>query len=168
MRYLRNRIAAVAIGAAAIAAAAAPAAVLGPHAEACAAGAGKPAMLVRVEGLKGRVGTVRVQSYGGNPDSYFEKGAYLERVEVRPPAEGAVEICLPVPRPGTYAVSVKHDVDGGSGGWSLHDGGGFSGNPNMSAMDALFKRKPSPVQVEVQVHGLTRVPITVRYLQGNP
>ena len=122
-------------------------------------------MLVRVIGLKTRSGIVRVQSYGGDPASYFEKGAYLERVDVQPPSNGPVDVCMLVPRPGIYAISVRHDVDG-TGKASLSDGGGFSGNPNVSFLDVALKRRPSPVQVQVRVNGVVRVPVTLNYLQG--
>jgi len=140
--------------------------VLGPHADDCAGG--KPAMLVRVQGLKSRTGILRVQLYGGDPASYFEKHAYLERVEVRtpPPGTGPVEVCMSVPRPGIYAISVRHDANGNGDVDIGSDGGGFSGNPNLSLFDAMFKRKPSPVQVQVKVNGLTNVPITLNYVHG--
>jgi len=143
---------------------AAGATVLGPHADDC--DGTKPAMLVRVEGLKSRTGTVRVQSYGGDPANYFEKHAYLERIEVRTPPAGPIEVCMPVPRPGVYAVSVRHNADGKSGTDIGKDGGGFSGNPNVSLFDAMFKRKPSPVQVQVHVAGLTKVPVILNYVHG--
>lgn len=168
MPYLNARIAAACIGGLAIAfaGAATPAAVLGPNAAACEPGAEKPAMLVHIEGLRERDGKLRVQAYGGDPARYFEKGAYLERIDVDLPRRGPVDVCLPVPHPGTYAVSVKHDRDA-AGGLSLKDGGGFSGNPNVSALDLMFRRKPSPSQVQIAVRGLTRVPVTVKYLQDN-
>jgi uncharacterized protein (DUF2141 family) len=154
---------------AAIAAAFAPAAdaaVLGPHADACARGSGRHAMLVRVEGLKTRSGLVRVQSYGGSPATFFDKGAYLERIEVAVPRSGAVEVCMPVPRAGIYAVSVRHDADGNGKTDRNGDGGGFSGNPNLSLLDVVLKRKPSPAQVQVRVSGVASVPVTLNYLQG--
>jgi uncharacterized protein (DUF2141 family) len=140
------------------------AAVLGPHADAC--DGSKPAMLVRVQGLKSRTGILRVQSYGGNPAKYFDKGTYLERVDVHTPAAGPVEICMPVPRPGNYAVSVRHDANGNGSADVGNDGGGFSGNPNLSLFDVIFKRKPSPVQVQVHVTGLTPVPVVLNYVHG--
>lgn len=140
------------------------AAVLGPHAADC-TGA-KPAMLVRIQGLKSRSGIIRVQSYGGDPASYFEKHAYLERVEIRTPPAGSVEVCMPVPHAGIYAVSVKHDANGNGATDIGADGGGFSGNPNVSLFDAMFKRKPSPAQVQVRVNGLTTVPVTLNYVRG--
>ena len=122
-------------------------------------------MLVHIEGLKSRTGTVRVQSYGGPANTYFDKGAYLRRIDVRPPASGPIDVCVPVPTAGTYAVSVRHDADG-SGKTGLSDGGGMSGNPKMSFMDVVSRRKPDPKTVQVLVKGVTTVQITMNYMQG--
>lgn len=139
--------------------------VAGPHAARCAGGEG-PAMLVHITGFKARTGTVRVQSYGGDPERYFDKGSYLERVELKVPAAGALDVCMPVPRPGEYAVSVRHDLNG-SGKADRADGGGMSGNPHLSLLDLMFKRKPDPAQVAVAVtHGVRTVPITLNYVSG--
>jgi len=142
---------------------AALAAVLGPEPSAC-QGDG-PAMLVHVEGLKQRTGTLRVQSYGGNPNRYFDKGSYLRRIEIAVPASGPVDICVPVAAAGTYAVSVRHDVDS-SGKAGMSDGGGMSGNPRLSLFDVMFKRKPKPQEVQVTVRGVTRVPVVMNYVNG--
>jgi uncharacterized protein (DUF2141 family) len=139
--------------------------VLGPEAALCERG-DAPAMLVRVEGLKTRTGTIRVQSYGGNPNRYFDKGSYLHRIEIPVPRSGLIEVCVPVAAPGIYAISVRHDVDG-SGNTSRADGGGMSGNPKLSLFDVLFKRKPDPKVVQVSVHnGVARVPVVLNYIQG--
>ena len=143
----------------------ASAAPIGPHAAACARDDGA-AMLVHVVGFKERRGTVRVQSYGGHPSTFFEKGRWLNRIDVAVPAGGAADVCVPVPNPGVYAVSVRHDVDrdGKSG---RADGGGMSGNPRLSLADILFKRKPPASAVSVQVgRGVTSVPVVLSYLQG--
>jgi uncharacterized protein (DUF2141 family) len=124
-----------------------------------------PAMLVEVEGLKTRTGTIRVQSYGGDPRHYFDKGSYLQRLEVATPPAGPVELCLPVPRPGLYAVSVRHDVNGNRKS-ELADGGGMSGNPEVSLMDVILKRRPSPEQVQVEVKGVVAVRIVMNYVHG--
>jgi uncharacterized protein (DUF2141 family) len=154
------------IGSAFLAAPAAEAAMLGQHAADCARGAGKPAMLVKVDGFKTRKGLVRVQLYGGNPENYFDKGTYLQRVEVPVTPAGPVEVCLSPPNPGVYAVSVRHDANGNGSTDIGEDGGGFSGNPNLSLFDVMFKRHPSPVQVQVKVTGLTTVPVILNYLRG--
>jgi uncharacterized protein (DUF2141 family) len=139
------------------------AAVLGPDPAAC-QGSG-PAMLVHIEGLKKHTGMIRVQSYGGNPRHYFDKGTYLRRIDLRVPPAGPIDVCVPVPSNGTYAVSVRHDVDA-SGKTGLSDGGGMSGNPNVSLFDVIFKRKPDPQEVQVAVHGVVRVPVVMNYVQG--
>jgi len=140
------------------------ASVLGPAAATCERGEG-PALLVHVEGLKARTGTIRVQSYGGSPDHYFDKGSYLRRIDIPVPSAGPIDVCMPVPAAGTYAISVRHDLDG-SGGTGRNDGGGMSGNPKMSLFDVLFKRKPDPKIVQVQVRGIARVSIVMNYIKG--
>lgn len=144
--------------------ASAQAAILGPAAATCEKADG-PAVLVHVEGLKSRSGTIRVQSYGGAPSTYFDKGAYLRRIDVNIPAAGPVEVCVPVPAAGVYAISVRHDVDG-SGKTGMSDGGGMSGNPRMSLMDVVAKRKPDPKTVQVTVKGLTPIQVVMNYVQG--
>jgi len=139
------------------------AALLGSDAAACASDG--PAVLVRVEGLKVRSGSLRVQAYGGNPSRYFEKGTWLRRVDVAVPPSGPVNICVAVPTQGTYAISVRHDVDN-SGKTNAKDGGGMSGNPKLSLFDVMFKRKPDPRQVQIAVDGVTRVPIVMNYVHG--
>ena len=154
----------LALGALAALPAAGHAAPVGPFANVCEAGS--PAMLVHVTGFKARTGVLRVQSYGGDPGHYFDKGTYLKRIEVQVPAAGAADVCVPVPGPGRYAISVRPDVNG-SGRTDRSDGGGMSGNPHLSLIDLMFKRKPSPDQVAVEVaRGVRVVPVVLNYLQG--
>ena len=156
------------IGGALIALAAPPAAAeaLGPYAAACAAGADRPAMLVRVTGFKARAGGVRVQAYGGDPARYFDKGSYLKRIDLPVPAQGPVEICVPLPHPGVYAAMVRHDIDG-TGKTSMSDGGGMSGNPSMSLWDIMFHRKPAADKVQVKVgNGVVTVSVVLSYIEG--
>jgi uncharacterized protein (DUF2141 family) len=141
------------------------AAALGPDASLCESGA-RPAILVRVVGLKNRVGPVRIRTFGGSPATYFDKRTALKRTEVNVPANGPVEICMAVPGPGTYAVDLRHDANR-NGKTDQADGGGTSGNPKVSMFDMLFKRKPAASQVAVKVgHGVAVVPIVVNYVQG--
>jgi uncharacterized protein (DUF2141 family) len=164
MSKKRFPLAHLALGALVALPAAGHASVIGPFASACAAG--NAAMLVHVTGFKARTGVLRVQSYGGDPGHYFDKGTYLKRIEVQVPANGAADVCVPVPGPGRYAISVRHDVNG-SGKTDRSDGGGMSGNPHLSLIDLMFKRKPSPDQVAVEVaRGVRVVPVVLNYLQG--
>jgi hypothetical protein len=64
-------------------------------------------------------------------------------------------------------VSVRHDANGDGTTDRNADGGGFSGNPSVSLLDVIFKRKPSPAQVQVRVAGgVVTVPIILNYLKG--
>lgn len=139
------------------------AAPVGPHADLCAAG--KPAVLARVTGLKAPRGTVSVKLYPSNAATFLEKGAYVNKVEVRVSRPGPVDVCVPVPAArGRYALAVRHEV----GRTKSHaDGGGFSGNPKVSLVDVALKRKPSLNAVSFQVNGTTRVvPVVLNYIQG--
>ncbi len=150
----------------AVAMGAATAAPAGPFAARCEGNPAEPAMLVHIVGFKARTGTIRVQSYGGDPERFFDKDTYLKRVDLRVPAAGPLDVCMPVPAPGTYAISVRHDIDG-AGKAGRGDGGGLSGNPHMSLFDLLFKRKPDPAVVAVPVQrGVRTVPIVLNYLSG--
>ncbi|WP_333567319.1 DUF2141 domain-containing protein [Sphingorhabdus sp.] len=131
----------------------------------CAANIG-PAILVKVVGLKHRLGTVRIRLFGGNPSTYFDKRYALKRVEFVPPKIGNVEYCVPVPRAGTYVVDVRHDANG-SGKSDRADGAGASGNPDVSLLDVVLKRKPSASKVQIAVgSGTTVTTIVVKYLSG--
>ena len=135
---------------------------VGPYANLCEAG--KPAVLARVSGLKAPRGTVSVKLYGGNSSTFLEKGSYLRKVEVPVTRDGPIEICVPVPSDGRYALAVRHEVGAKK---SRSDGGGFSGNPSLSLIDLALKRKPAMGKVAFNVQGGTRVvPVTLNYLQG--
>jgi uncharacterized protein (DUF2141 family) len=139
--------------------------VLGPHAPMCANGIG-PAMLIHIGGLKNRLGNIRVRTFGTNPADYFEKPKVTDVVEIPIPASGPVEICLRAATPGKYAVEVRHDINGNNK-TDLSDGGGASGNPNVSIWSIIFKRKPAAEKVGVSAgQGVTPVPIIMKYVQG--
>jgi uncharacterized protein (DUF2141 family) len=140
----------------------ASAAPAGPYAELCSAN--KPAVLARVSGLKEPRGIVSVKLYASNPKTFLEKGAYLRKIEVPVRGSGPIDVCVPVPDSGAYALSVRHEVKGKK---SRSDGGGFSGNPSLSMLDVVFQRKPKIEKVSFVVNGKTRVvPVKLNYLQG--
>lgn len=121
-----------------------------------------PALLVKVDGLKNRNGEVRVRAFGGDPKTYFDKKFVTAAVYRKPPSSGPVDYCLPV-KPGIYAVDVRQDVNG-DGKTGVTDGVGISGNPNMSMLDIVFKRRPQNNVVQVRVgRSVAVVPVTVRY-----
>jgi uncharacterized protein (DUF2141 family) len=141
---------------------AAPAvAALGPDAPACSEG--RPSVLVSVNGFKARTGRLRVQLYGDNPSTFLAKGAKLKRIDLPVTPGGAMTVCVAVPHPGTYAIAVRHDVNGDNarGDWS--DGGGFSNNPSLS----LLHLKPSLRQAAINVgNGVRPVTIVLLYRHG--
>jgi uncharacterized protein (DUF2141 family) len=136
-------------------------AALGPDAPACSEG--RPSVLVSVNGFKVRQGRLRVQLYGNDPNTFLAKGAKLKRIDLPVTAAGPMNVCIAVPHPGTYAIAVRHDVNGDNsrGDWS--DGGGFSNNPSLS----LFHLKPSLRQTAINVGGGVKpVSIVLLYRHG--
>lgn len=153
---------ALAVAGLAVAPAASAQAALGPDAAACSPGSNRPAVLVSVDGFKNRVGRLRVQLYGSNPADFLAKGKKLRRIDVPVTGRGAMDVCVAVPQPGTYAVAVRHDADAnGKSGWN--DGGGFSNNPRISLLDL----KPSLREVAINVpRGIKPVHVVLNYRHG--
>lgn len=147
-----------------IAATPATAQAIGPQAAAC--DRNSAAVLVQVEGIKARTGILRVQLYEANPRTFLEKKQYVERIELPVPRTGPLNVCVAVPKPGNYALYVRHDANG-SGSSDRSDGGGFSGNPHMNLGDLMFKRKPALSQTQFSVGRSTReVRVILNYVQG--
>jgi uncharacterized protein (DUF2141 family) len=151
------------IAAAALAIAAQPAAAeaaLGPDAATCRPGSNGPALLVNVTGFKSRSGRVRVQIY--NASNFLMKGQRVRRVDL-PVTAPTMPVCVALPGPGTYAVAVRHDVDGDNAKRDWDDGGGFSRNPKITLVDL----KPSFSEVAVPVGQSVRsVSVTLNYRKG--
>ncbi len=127
-----------------------------------------PALLVDVEGLKDRKGNLKLEVYPANDHDFLQDDNVLvgqdkvfRRVEIPVPDTGTVELCIRVPGPGTYSVSLLHDRDENRKfGWMV-DGIGFAGNPK------LHWSKPRAAAAEVRAGaGLTRVPIVLNYRHG--
>ena len=136
----------------------APAGVVGPDARVCQAG--KPSMLVRVNGFKKASGTVKVAVYAAQ--GYLAKGGKLRKVVVPVRSTAAMDICIAVPKAGRYAVAVHHDING-NGDKDASDGGGYSGNPRLS----LTNLRPPFGRTAVQVGAAPRpVTVTLVYRSG--
>ncbi|NJC34212.1 uncharacterized protein (DUF2141 family) [Sphingomonas jejuensis] len=125
------------------------------------------ALLVSVSGFKERAGTLRVQTYAGAAN-YADGHRRVSRIEVPVPrGSGPVDVCVPLPGAGDYAVSIRHDANG-DGRSDRGDGGGFSNNPRLSLGQAISRRNPSydSVRVDAGAGRVTPVPITLNYLRG--
>ena len=130
-------------------------AALGPDAASCRSGAGGPALLVNVNGFKARTGNIRVNVYGGDPRKFLARGQYIRQINVPVTRAGAMPICVAVPRSGSYAVAVRHDVDGDGNDWG--DGGGFSRNPRLSLTNLRPRYQNVAIDVGQGVLGLNVV-----------
>jgi uncharacterized protein (DUF2141 family) len=140
------------IGAAAVAANPADASSTG-----CAPG--KPSVLVHVAGFKQARGKVKLSLYGA--DSWLNKQGRISKVKV-PVTGRAMDICMPVPAPGRYAVAVHHDFNV-NGERDRQDGGGYSGNPRVT----LLNPKPSFSKAAFTVgNGPARVGVRLLYING--
>jgi len=137
------------------------AAVAANPADASSAGCapGKPSVLVHVAGFKQAHGKVKLSLYGA--DSWLNKQGRISKVKV-PVTGRAMDICMPVPAPGRYAVAVHHDFNV-NGERDRQDGGGYSGNPKVT----LLNPKPSFSKAAFTVgNGPARVGVTLLYING--
>jgi uncharacterized protein (DUF2141 family) len=131
-----------------------------PHNPA-ACNAGGPAIKVTVSGIKAGGGTMRVQSYYGTKADWLEKGKWLTRTETAARA-GSMTFCIPVPASGTYAVAVRHDVNGNGKTDIRSDGGAMSNNPSINIFNL---GKPSYTKTRFSVgSGVTPISINMRYM----
>lgn len=155
------------LGSAAVAAVSAtPAsATLGPHAARC--DNGEASVIVNVTGFRERTGNLRIQLYAANPQTFLERGRWLQRIDVPVTRSGDMPVCVPVSAAGRYAISVRHDSNG-NGRNDRSDGGGFSGNPDVSLLDLALRRKPSLARVGFNVAAApVRINVILNYVQGS-
>ena len=149
------------VGGAAFAAASAVLAFPGSAVAATGCASGKPSVLVHVAGFKKPTGMVKVSLYGSDSDRWLAKGGRVSKVKL-PVTGKAMDICVPVPAPGRYAVAVHHDVNF-NGSRDRHDGGGYSRNPKVS----LLNPKPDFSKAAFTVgKGPARVGVKLLYIKG--
>lgn len=134
----------------------------------CRAGERGPAFEVEVEGLKDRAGKLKLEVYPANEKDFLADdnvlimaGKTFRRVEVPVPASGTPKLCVRLPGPGTYAVSLLHDRDNDRKfNWRI-DGIGFSRNPKLGW------GKPNVRNVATAAgSGLTPLRIVMNYRSG--
>ncbi|MGN6497598.1 MAG: DUF2141 domain-containing protein [Tsuneonella sp.] len=122
---------------------------------------GSPAVLVTVEGVKSSTGRVRAQIYKGTAAEWLKTGKWLSRVEL-PARAGTMTFCLPVAAPGTYAVAVRHDVNGNGHTDLTQDGGAMSNNPSINIFNL---GKPSYTKTAFGVGGgVKSITVRMRYM----
>ncbi|MGE5723393.1 MAG: DUF2141 domain-containing protein [Sphingomonadales bacterium] len=150
----------ITVAALAVLAPAAAAQAIGPDAAACNGGSERPALLVNISGFKTAAGKLRVQLYPASGD-FLAKGKWLRRIDLPVQGRAPMHVCIAVPRPGSYAVAVRHDTQANGSDWN--DGGGFSRNPKLS----LFHLKPSYRDVAIPVgNGVQSINVLLNYREG--
>lgn len=127
-----------------------------------------PAVIVTASGLKDRRGLLRAELYPDNDRDFLEDdnvlvnaGKTFRRVEVPVPAAGAVQLCIRVPGPGSYTMSLLHDRDSNRKFGLSSDGVGFPGNPRLGLS------KPKAAQTHFSAGpGITYVTVVLNYRRG--
>jgi uncharacterized protein (DUF2141 family) len=120
-----------------------------------------PAVRITVTGIKSSAGTMRVQLYRGTREDWLESGRWLRRIETRAQA-GTMSFCMPVSQAGTYAIAVRHDVNGNGKTDLSQDGGGMSNNPSINILNL---GKPSYDKTAVSVgNEVKSISVRMRYM----
>ena len=129
-------------------------------ADSAACASGKPSVLVHVSGLKRPSGKLKIGIYEAG--RYLKRKGTVNKETVAVRSSGPVDVCLPVPKPGRYAVAIHHDLNA-NGSRDFNDGAGFSNNPRLS----LTNLKPAFSRTAVQVGASPRrVGVVMQYRKG--
>ncbi len=135
----------------------------------CRPGEPGPALLITVSGLKDRGGTLKAELYPANDTDFLaddnvlvNAGKTFRRVLVDIVKTGPAQICIRVPAPGAYGLSLLHDRDGNGKFGASADGVGFGGNPQSLGP---FKPKIAIGRVTAGA-GVTQVNVRMLYRKG--
>ena len=115
-------------------------------------------LFVTVTGITNSEGNVRVQVYSDKPDEFLASGKKVTRVDV--PTNGDdTQVCVPLPRPGKYAVAVMHDRNANGRADIFSEGFGFSNNPKLGL------GPPDHEEVVLEVaEGITDLDVSLTYV----
>ena len=165
---VRRAVAAGLLTLLAVPAAAIPSRELGKAEGQCRPDEPGPAVVVTVLGLKDRTGLIRAELYPDNDADFLQddkilvrEGKTFRRVEITPPPSGVAQLCMRVPAPGRYTLSLLHDRDRNLKFGLSSDGVGFPNNPKLG----LSKPK-ARVAGFAAGSGLTFISIRMNYRRG--
>lgn len=116
-----------------------------------------PAVWIHVTNIDGARGTMRFQLYPGTSADWLERGRWINRIEL-PARNGTMQVCMPVPRPGNYAIAIRHDKNGNGSTDIASDGGGMSNNPSINIFNL---GKPGIDKTRFSI-GREVLPMTIR------
>jgi uncharacterized protein (DUF2141 family) len=127
-----------------------------------------PAILVSVAGLKDRAGMLRLELYPDDDAGFLaddnqliKAGKTFARADLPVAPAGPVSLCIRVPQPGRYALSLLHDRDANLKFGMLSDGIGFPGNPRLGWS------KPRAAEASIVAGpGITHTTIVLNYRHG--
>jgi uncharacterized protein (DUF2141 family) len=127
-----------------------------------------PAIIVDVAGLRDRQGRLKLEAYPSNDADFLADdnvlvmaGKVFRRVDRPLLAQGDVRLCIRVPAPGAYSLSLLHDRDSNRRFGLSSDGIGFPNNPRLGLS------RPSAAATRVMAGpGLTRIRIVMNYRRG--
>lgn len=128
---------------------------------ACAAG-DQVRLQVTISNIRSARGTITLNLYGDRDEDFLKKGKRLGRVRI-PAQKGEVTGCIPVPAPGSYAISLYHDEDANTKltrNWLgiPTEGYGFSRDAAVS-----YRLPELDETVFTAMPGDTKIHITMRY-----
>lgn len=134
----------------------------------CRANETGPSLLVNIDGLRDRRGQLKLEVYPANDEDFLaddnvllSAGRTFRRVVAAVPASGRPQLCVRVPGPGTYAVTVLHDRNLDRRFSLTADGIGFAGNPRIGLS------RPSAAASSARAgNGPTSIAITMNYRRG--
>ena len=165
MRKILAGVAAL-LAATGLPAAAQAAQVLGSDAAACSTGG--PAIRVNVDGLKDRIGELKLELYPANDADFLKddrdlikEGKFFRRVRLPTPQTGPITLCIRVPTPGPYALLFTHNRDGKNKFNFWSDGAGFASNVKLG------RTRPKLDMARIEVpEGVVTTTIHAQYLRG--
>jgi uncharacterized protein (DUF2141 family) len=127
-----------------------------------------PAIIVAVEGLRDRKGSLKLEVYPSDDRDFLADdnllimaGKTFRRVHQPVPPQGPVQMCIRVPHAGAYSLALLHDRDDNGRFGLSSDGIGFPNNPRLG----WSKPRADAAMVVAGAH-LTRIRIVMNYRRG--